>query len=126
VALTVLVAIIAGYSAGVVGGYLLSKAIIRWLSRSSTKPRFVALLGSVGGLTALIPAFFLSTFVEGTLGGGSGEAATQVFGLGSWNVPIGLGLALTLILALITGAGALVGAVIARLIPSRPSSKAAT
>jgi len=125
VALTVLVAIIVGYSAGVLGGYLLSKAVIRWLSRGTTRPRLVALLGSVGGLTALIPAFFLSTFVEGTLGAGLGEAATQVLGLGLWNVPIGLALALTLILALITAGGALVGAVIARLIASRPPSKAA-
>ena len=124
--MTVLFAIIAGYSAGVLGGYLLSKAVIRWLSRGTTRPRLVALLGSVGGLTALIPAFFLSTFVEGTLGGGSGEAASQVLGLGSWNVPVGLGLALTLILALITAVGALVGAVIARLIAPRPSSHTVT
>jgi NAD/NADP transhydrogenase beta subunit len=116
---SLLLAIIAGYSAGVVGGYLLSKRIIVWLSRGRRKPRLVALLGSVGGLAALFPAFFLSTFIEGNPVGGYWQEGPQIPGLGSFDLPIRLGLGLALSIAAITSSGALAGAAIARLIASR-------
>lgn len=124
-AYAVLVAIIAGYTAGVGGGYLLSKGIILWLSRSCIKPRLVRLLGAVGGLAALVPAFVLTTFLEESLGGGDGELSTQLLGFGSLGVPVGLGLGLALTLAAVTGGGTLVGSVIARLIASSQTPRAA-
>ncbi len=111
-------AVIAGYSAGVVAGYLLSKRIILWLSRGCRKPRLVALLGSVGGLAALFPAFFLSTLIEGNLAGGYWQEGTQSLDAGS-GVALRLGLELVLSIAVITSCGALAGAAIARLIASR-------
>jgi hypothetical protein len=116
---SVLMAIIAGYSAGVAGGYWISKRIIVGLSRRCRKPHLVALLGSVGGLAALFPAFFLSTLIEGNLGAGYEQAGTQIPGLASLDVPVSLGLGLALSIAVITGSGALAGAGIARLIASR-------
>jgi hypothetical protein len=116
---SVLLAIVAGYSAGVVAGYLVSKRIISLLSRRCRKPRLVALLGSVGALAALFPAFLLSAFVGGNLGAGFGEEPIQIPGLGSLDVPIKLGLGLALSIAVTTGGGTLAGAVIARLIASR-------
>ena len=70
-----------GYSAGVIGAYLLSKRIIRGLSSDSFQPRLVVWLGVAGGLIALFPAFFLSIVVGGTFGGGFGEVAGQSVGL---------------------------------------------
>jgi hypothetical protein len=116
---SIVLAIIAGYSVGVFGGYFLATRIILWLSRGCRKPRLVALLGSVGGLAALFPAFLLSTLVQGNLGAGYGEDATQAVGLGSFDVPIRLGLGLALSIAVTTSGGALAGATIARLIASR-------
>ena len=72
--------------------------------------------GAVGALAAVLPAFLLSTFVGGTLGGGWGEATTQALGLGSVGVPLGLGAGLALSMTLAVGAGALLGAAVGRLI----------
>jgi hypothetical protein len=116
---SVLLAIIAGYSVGVAAGYLISKRIISLLARHCRKPRLVALLGSVGALAALFPAFLLSAFVGGSLGAGFGEDPIPVQGLGSLDVSIRLGIGLALSIAVTTGGGALAGAAIARLIASR-------
>lgn len=119
-----LLAIIAGCSAGVIGGYLFTKAIILWLSRSCARPGLVALLATVGALAALVPAFFLSIFVGDTLGGGFGQMTNHILGLETFGVPVGLGLGLALILAVITGCGALAGAAIARFIAARHPPRA--
>ena len=108
----------AGYSLGVVGGYFLSKQIVRWLSHNCSRPQLVALLGAVGGLAALWPAFLLSIFMGGTLGGAVGDVLDHSLGLGSWGVPIGLCLGLGFVLVAVTAIGALIGAVIARIVAS--------
>ena len=117
-------AMVVGYSAGVLGGYLLSRRITFWLSRGCPKPRLVQWFGVVGGLAAVLPAFFLST-VLATLGGGYGEAATQAVGLGSSGIPLGLAGGLALVMATVLGVGTLAGAGVARLFMSMWSNDAA-
>jgi hypothetical protein len=121
----VVLAMVVGYSAGVLGGYLLFRRITSWLSRSCSKPRLVLLFGAVGGLAAALPAVFLSTVVGGTLGGAYGEVATQALGLGSSGIPLGLGAGLALVMAAVVGVGAFIGAGVARLIASIWSNDAA-
>lgn len=122
------IAMAVGYSVGVVGGYLLAKQIVRWLSRNCSRPRLVALLGAVGGLAALWPAFLLTIFVGGSFGAGVGDVAGHAFGLESWGVPVGLCLSLAFILVAVAGIGALAGAATARIValiqpPRRGSDK---
>jgi hypothetical protein len=107
-----------GYSAGAVGGYLLSKRIIRRLSSDSFKPRLVVWFGVVGGVVALLPAFFLSVVVGGTLGGSYGEVVGQTFGLGRTGVLIGIPIGSAVLLAALITVGVLAGAVLGRLIHS--------
>src|ERR1700680_838826 len=96
-----------GYSAGAVGGYLLSRRIIRRLSSDSFKPRLVAWFGVAGGVVALLPAFFLSVLVGGTLGGSYGEVVGQTFGLGRIGVLIGIPVGSAVVLAALIAVGVL-------------------
>jgi hypothetical protein len=107
-----------GYSAGAVGGYLLSKRIIRRLSSDSYRPRLVVWFGVAGGLVALLPAFFLSVVVGGALGGGYGEVVGQTFGLGGIGVLIGIPVGSAVVLAALITVGVLAGTVLGRLIHS--------
>jgi hypothetical protein len=107
-----------GYSAGAVGGYLLSKRIIRRLSSDSFKPRLVVWFGVAGGVVALLPAFFLSVVVGGTLGGSYGEVVGQTFGLGRIGVLIGIPVGSAVVLAALITVGVLAGTVLGRLIHS--------
>jgi hypothetical protein len=105
-----------GYSAGVIGAYLLSKRIIRGLSSDSFQPRLVVWFGVAGGLIALFPAFFLSIVVGGTFGGSFGEVSGQSVGLGKVGVLIGVPLGLALVLAAPIAAGVLMGSLLGRLV----------
>jgi hypothetical protein len=115
---SVLIAMTLGYSTGVLGGYLLSRRIVLRLSRGCSRPRLVVWVGALSGFGALLPGFFLSTVMGGTLGGGYGEVATQAVGIGSLGVPLGLGLGLAVVLAVVVAGGALAGAAVGRLIAS--------
>jgi len=103
-----------GYSAGVIGGYLLSKWIVRRLSSDSFQPRLVVWVGVAGGLVALLPAFFLSTVVGGTLGGGYGEVLGQAFGLGKVGVLVGIPVGLAIVLTTLIAVGVLGGTMLGR------------
>lgn len=120
----VVLAMVVGYSVGVLGGYLVSRRITLWLSHDCPKPRVVQGFGVVGGLAAVLAACFLST-VLATLGAGYGEAASQAVGLGSSGTPLGLGAGLALAMATVLAAGTFLAAGVARLIASMWSSDAA-
>jgi hypothetical protein len=107
-----------GYFAGAVGGYLLSRRIIRRLSSDSFKPRLAVWFGVAGGVVALLPAFFLSVLVGGTLGGSYGEVVGQTFGLGSVGVLIGIPVGSAVVLGALITVGVLAGTVLGRLIHS--------
>lgn len=105
---------------GLLGGLLLAYWIGRQLLPkmiSATRDRLLAIWLALGGTIAmLLPAFFLSFVVGGTLGGAMGERISQSFGLGIAGVPFGLAAGIAVIFAFILLAGALAGIVIARLI----------
>ena len=103
----VAVAIAVGLVAGTSLGYLGGKAA---MARLSCTPRMRA-FGTVGGVIAIIPAFFLSFVAGGSFGGAYGEAL-----LGSIGIPIGLGFGIVTVLAVGITLAASVGALIARLI----------
>ena len=105
---------------GLLGGFLLAY----WLGRqllpkmiSATSDGMLAIWLALGGtITMLLPAFFLSFLVGGTLGGALGERLSQLLGLGTAGVPVGLAAGIAVVSALTLLSGALGGLGVARFI----------
>jgi len=110
--LAALLGLLAGFAIAYrIGSLLVPKMV------SATRDRTLAIwLALGGGVAMVLPAFFLSFVVGGTLGGALGERVSQSFGLGIAGVPFGLAAGIAVIFAFMLLAGALAGVGIARLI----------
>jgi hypothetical protein len=111
-----LAASLVGYVIGIVGGYLLSRRVVRRMTGYSFQPRFVVWLGVVGGFIALLPAFFLAMVVGGSVGGGIGTQMDETFGLNGAGALIGLLIGVAVVLTLVLAIGVATGVGIGRLV----------
>lgn len=112
----VFLAIALGLSAGAIIGFRSSKVILICLSEPARAPRMVQYCSWIGALLFLLPSFFLSIVVGGTLGGGWGEAATVTVGYGFLGVPVGLAVGIAVILGGGIAVGTLIGGLVGRLL----------
>jgi hypothetical protein len=103
----VVAAISFGGLGGVVLGYLCGRWVARKLSATSTSPRTVLTCAVVGWLVMVLPAFYLSFVLGGTIGGSWGEV-----GLGPLGVMVGLAVGICVVLSVGLSAGALFGSLI--------------
>ena len=105
---------------GLLAGFLLAYWIGRRLLPrmvAANRDRMLAIWLALGGAIAmLLPAFFLSFVIGGTLGGALGERVTQPLGLGIAGVPYGLAAGIAVVFAAILLIGAVAGIGVARLI----------
>jgi len=103
---------------GLLGGFLLAY----WMGKqllpkmiSAINDRMLAIwLVLRGTIAMLLPAFFLSFVVGGTLGGALGERWSQPLGLGIAGVPLGLASGIAVVFALVLVSGALGGGLVSR------------
>jgi hypothetical protein len=123
------IAIGLGYIGGVVLSYFCGQWIIFRIGDGITfrelKRSLVAILGIVGGITALLPALFLGTVIGGNLGGAYGEAVSASTGFGMAGVPVALAFGICIVTMVVTSGGVLVGAMIGKVL-SAAISKSAT
>jgi uncharacterized membrane-anchored protein len=105
---------------GLLGGFLLAYRMGRKLLPkliSATSDRMLAIWLALGGTIAmLLPAFFLSFVVGGTLGAALGEQLSQPLGLGIAGVPLGLAAGIAVVFAVTLLGGALGALGVARFI----------
>jgi len=71
-------------------------------------------LALAGSVVALLPAFFLSFVVGGTLGGAWGEYFFRQLGLGPVGVPFGLAVGIALVFAVVLLGGAAMGVLLGK------------
>ncbi len=119
---------------GYVGGVALTCLCGAWIiSKFGARIRFMELkrnlpgvLGTIGGIAALLPALFLGTVVGGNLGGAYGEVVSQSVGLGMAGVPVGLALGIALVTTVVASVGVLLGVVLGKVVNARASRTSAT
>ena len=96
-----------GLAGGVVLAYAAGRTILPRMVARSQDMYLAVRMALAGAIVALLPAFFLSIVVGGTLGGAWGEQVFRQIGVPSSGVPSGLAIGIALVFAavLIVGTG---------------------
>jgi hypothetical protein len=99
---------------GLIGGVALVYVIGSALARRFPSRSLAVRLALAGAAIAVLPAFFLSFVVGGTLGGAWGEHLLGRIGMRSSGVPVGLALGISLVFACVVLVGATVGVLLGK------------